>query len=498
MNHKRVIKRSFIVLFVIIFSLIVPEMVTTIAQESSAITPIPNNTIYVNTTDNIKDGTCDEIHCSLRDAIVLANSYPDNELTHIILETTTYALDAVDNTVDWIYYGHPTGGNTALPIIEKHIGIIGNGATITRNSTQYFRFFLVDLYGSLYLEDLTISNGDIGPNYVGGAVRSAGKLTIENVNFINNQGRVGGGVAHSIEELNISNSLFANNYAYGTSSGWGGAIFRYESSINYTAGPATISNNRFINNIAQQRGGAIFTGNNMTITENAFIGNTIVDFENGFLQGSVVYAGTMNVNASVRKNCIVNNNGIELFAYYSQNLSGASDNWWGNPTYSPNTYKFPVTSNRTTPILGCPSVPNLVVPRYDLETLIELDSYLTGIVSPTITIRERPPIGLATVQNNDLIYTINVPTFTQQEHFTYVVTNADGLEGWGIVKIYPFFWDLNRDGEVTPEDAIYIINQLDETTDATNRSADLNDDGVITLLDLQWVLANYGAKRIEE
>ncbi len=90
-------------------------------------------------------------------------------------------------------------------------GLNGNrGITIARSSTNQFRLFLV--YGSLTLNNLTISNGAAGGGY-GGAVQSYGALRIAGCTFINNSASAGGAIHAANVTVDIVNSTFTGNTA---------------------------------------------------------------------------------------------------------------------------------------------------------------------------------------------------------------------------------------------------------------------------------------------
>ena len=74
-----------------------------------------------------------------------------------------------------------------------------------------------------------------------------GKLTVNNVKFINNYAIKRGGAIYNYGTLIVNNTLFENNIAQRYD---GGAIANY--------GPLTISNSIFRGNTATDQGGAIY------------------------------------------------------------------------------------------------------------------------------------------------------------------------------------------------------------------------------------------------
>ena len=93
-------------------------------------------------------------------------------------ETDTICLNA-----DTTYTFSARHSNlNSLPRITSDIIIEGNNATLTRSGSTTFRFFEVEPNGSLTLNDLTLSNGNL-PDDPGGAILSDGILTLDNVTF---------------------------------------------------------------------------------------------------------------------------------------------------------------------------------------------------------------------------------------------------------------------------------------------------------------------------
>ncbi|MGB0403574.1 MAG: hypothetical protein ACPGEG_05705, partial [Salibacteraceae bacterium] len=98
-------------------------------------------------------------------AINTANGNVDHD-TITLSSACIYNFTSVDN---YIY------GPNALPVISSEITIIGNGATIYRNTSTKFRFFFVDTNGTLLIDDLTLKNGNtIGGTGGAGTQTSAG------------------------------------------------------------------------------------------------------------------------------------------------------------------------------------------------------------------------------------------------------------------------------------------------------------------------------------
>lgn len=137
----------------------------------------------------------------------------------------------------------------ALPTVTGNIVLLGGKyTTITRtNAAPAFRLFDVASGASLQLSSLTLLNGNIAGN--GGAVQTAGTLTVKKVVFGKNTAQNGGAIAVlGTGTATISSSSFTANSA--TVVG-GGAIVNL--------GTLTVSNSAMTGNSAPSDGGAINT-----------------------------------------------------------------------------------------------------------------------------------------------------------------------------------------------------------------------------------------------
>jgi hypothetical protein len=59
-----------------------------------------------------------------------------------------------------------------------------------------------------------------------------------------------------------------------------------------------------------------------------------------------------------------------------------------------------------------------------------------------------------------------------------LITNTGTLLALDDITYFP--WDIDDSGQVTPSDAIYVINRLGQTTTAENALADFDGSGQIT------------------
>ncbi len=71
--------------------------------------------------------------------------------------------------------------------------------------------------------------------------------------------------------------------------------------------------------------------------------------------------------------------------------------------------------------------------------------------------------------------------------------NSDQGKGVDSDDFTFFPWDMNpADGDVTPTDAVFVINRIGESTTVENASADVNGDGAVTATDAIHVINRLG------
>jgi thermitase len=312
-----------------------------------------SNGIYAACGFNIPEGDVP----ALVSAINTANSTSGTADT-ICLTDSTYQVMDVNNTDD---------GANGFPVITSNITILGNGATITRATSNEFRFFKVATNGRLTLDSVTLNNGiggvvnEFNTGGGGGAIYSQGYLTVIDSTFTNNMGTgfgVGRGGAILVHQgfTGISGSLFTGNSA--TS---GGALHT-ENQLSVTASNLVISTTTFQNNQASEGGAITNQGHgHVNISASALRNNSASSIGGGF------YNNPQIGNVSITYSCITGNTaptngGIRQGS--SGNSLNATHNWWGVPTgpggvgggggdsiNNPIEYLPYLTS----PVAGCPS-----------------------------------------------------------------------------------------------------------------------------------------------
>lgn len=220
-------------------------------------------------------------------AIEAANVNPDPE-TICLATGSTYTLTAAHNT---------TSGGNGLPAITTDITIVGNGATITRDSAAApFRLLFVDTMGNLTLEDVTLSNGlaSLGePGDDGGAIYSLGSLTLVDSTLTANTANADGGGILSDGTLTIE----------GTSRIEGNAAADDGGGIYAAGGTLTVTDATIAANSAGDQGGGIRSVTcSVTLTNASLTGNNASSASGGGLYATstalTIHGGTISGNVA--------------------------------------------------------------------------------------------------------------------------------------------------------------------------------------------------------
>ncbi len=225
------------------------------------------------TVDNTGDSSqCDFVACSLRGAIIFANTSPGPD------------------TID---FDLPAGSTITLtgklPIITDTLTIDGSavpGLTVKGGS----RILEVDSGAVAAISDMTLTNGGGVAN--GGAIlnQTGAQLTLSSVNFISNTATTqGGAIYNDAGTVIIQGGTFISN----TSGNRAGAIYNI-------SGTLTINNSSFISSTAASRGGAIYNDglgvSVVTIDGSTFTANQTLGGNGG---GAIYNEATVNVSDSL-------------------------------------------------------------------------------------------------------------------------------------------------------------------------------------------------------
>jgi CSLREA domain-containing protein len=264
-------------------------------------TPLPARAATVITVNTTNDDVGDDGLCSLREAIIAANTETasggsigecatgsgadiivfDSSLSG---ETITLASDLSEITADLTIDGSALASQIMIHGNDNYaiISITNQGAIVSLKNliiTHGYSHYNPIGSGIYNKGTLTVVDSTIRDNYaiLGGGIANEGDLTVMSSNFINNEAAIlGGGIINfPSATLTVSNSTFRNNTAYEE----GGGI-RVE-------GAATIINSTFNGNSANE-GGAIAIFGTTTVTNSTFSGNTASSMGGGIYNTNVL------------------------------------------------------------------------------------------------------------------------------------------------------------------------------------------------------------------
>lgn len=195
-----------------------------------------DSVLTVTTLADHDDGSCDQVDCTLREAIAAANNLPGDK-------TIVFASGLV-GVVQLA---------TALPALRTNINLQGPGAnqvTVRRNSSSTFRIFTISngttSGPTVTIGGLTIADGT--ETLGGGIYNGNGVLTINACHLTGNTAsNTGGGGIYSTglgssASLAVNESTFSSNAA---TMGSGGAIYNYYALATLTN--TTVSGNSAFN-----------------------------------------------------------------------------------------------------------------------------------------------------------------------------------------------------------------------------------------------------------
>lgn len=267
------------------------------------------------------DGICEtsDGDCSLRAAIMQANSLTGPRTTHIVLPAGNYKL-----TIPALVLGDSVGDlNLKSPLSPDQFILIegDSAASSVIDADQIDRVMTIDRDRVAIISNVTISGGFL-TSAGGGGIKIDGTLTLRDSIVSENASGFGGGIfVSSSGHLDVMRTTFLSNAASssggaahvegmatfsqtsmsGNSSAKGGAAFITQADTGFS-GAATFSESSIAGNFSGD-GGAIYVTtklelDNSTISGNAATrdGGGIANFGQSFLVNSTISGNTSNAN----------------------------------------------------------------------------------------------------------------------------------------------------------------------------------------------------------
>ncbi|OGG52876.1 hypothetical protein A2851_04280 [Candidatus Kaiserbacteria bacterium RIFCSPHIGHO2_01_FULL_53_29] len=304
-------------------------------------TPALAATFTVTKVADTNDGACDA-DCSLREAIGAANVLPGADV--ITVPAGTYTLSIVGAGEDL----NATGDLD----ITGDLTINGAGdATTIIDAGGIDRVLTVFPGATVFIDSVTVRNGNPGAGFGAAGILNAGTLTLTNSTVTDNTGDDFGGGLYNTGTLTLTDTTVSDNVLSGfNASGGGGGIFssgtlsltRSTVSGNSTIGrgggiynldlTATITNSTISGNTALNGGGIFNRDGTVSITHATITGNTASDNGGGIWNfgGTMTLANTIvsgNTAATLSGDCAgsITSLGHNLASDASCAFAGAGD-----------------------------------------------------------------------------------------------------------------------------------------------------------------------------
>ena len=239
-------------------------------------------TITVNST---ADTVANDGQCTLREAIVAANT-----ATASGGAAGECVAGTGDDTIDLTGIAGTIDLTGPLPDVAGNMIFDGPGdsaLTVRRNSGGDYRIFAVAAGATVTLSDLTVSNGSIAGDhgggiynagtltvrdsaisgnsaYLGGGIFNTGTLTLTHVTVSSNSAEQGGGIDNDAGTMELINTTISDNQA---TSGGGGIA-----NVGGAAASASLTNSTIRDNSASH-GGGLSNDGTMTLDDSTVSGN---------------------------------------------------------------------------------------------------------------------------------------------------------------------------------------------------------------------------------
>lgn len=280
-------------------------------------------TFTVNSKFDNESNGCSVGACTLREAITAANGNGEDDA--IFFDQAVFGFA---NQIDL--------NGTALPSVAAGTKLSINGPgrnLLTISASNASSLIENGSNARLTIYNLTIRATNDATN---GAVRNSGFLTLENVDFRDNQGANGTSALVNFASASINNCTFQNNFNYarviynrvnmsitnstftGNASGSGTSILQNNAGI-MTVTRTSIRNN---NSRAVYNDSLATVTADLTVTESDFSGNISSNTSNG--GGAILNTGTVTISSSALASNIANRGGAIASEQGSVTLTNAT------------------------------------------------------------------------------------------------------------------------------------------------------------------------------
>ncbi len=209
---------------------------------------------------------------------VVSTAVDDNDGDHTFGDLSlreALSRAAAQAGADMIVFRHTLEGQTITLgselTVDSQVDVVGRGADLlTVSGNNAVRIFNVSSGVTAKIRDLKIANGNYASGY-GGAVVTAGNLTLTGVEIVNSTSQAGGAIYANGGTLSVVSSTLANNYGQYV----GGAVY-------LNGATTTFTNSTISNNGTQYVGGGIYVyGGSLALDHVTVAQNVVTTATNG-------------------------------------------------------------------------------------------------------------------------------------------------------------------------------------------------------------------------
>lgn len=281
--------------------------------------------VDITVTETADDVTVDG-DCSLREAIFAANQNAardacpagSNSATDrvILASGATYSL-TIDGSETQSLAGALDIANNAGVVTDLVLEVASGGtATIARNGVVEDGVLVVNINAGAEIRDVTIRGGATADGASGGGlfVSSGASVLLERCTFLDNFADNNGGAIFTNGTVTIDECVIVGNVAQKSAGGV---------SIGSTAA-VTITDSVLADNVAlDSSGGAIRTNGQLSVSDTVFVDNRSANI-GGAIASDAATPGKTTIDAS----CFVGNSDVAVDSFPSS-AQTATNSWWG-------------------------------------------------------------------------------------------------------------------------------------------------------------------------
>lgn len=296
------------------------------ASAASGLTLLVTTTSDNDGVSGVGDCATTDTSCTLRDAVNAADVEASGTTDTIALPSGTYVLDNSYGPLNFTSSATVIGSGASSTLINGLNGVSGANEIMTVASPA-----------SVGLDDVTLENGNSGPDAGGAAfVNPGATLAVSGAAFNDNASNTddGGAIADQ-GTLTVNDSSFTGNSAFD-----GGAILVQS----ITGASATVTDSTLSGNQATATGGAIYELGTPSLTVSA---SAVIDNTSGYAGGGIADSSSGPAPFSLTDSTIAENTADDTYEPSGDNLGGGGL-YIGNNSYADQIVNDTIADNTST------------------------------------------------------------------------------------------------------------------------------------------------------